>query len=90
MQIEPYAHHHPDAFINLSLRAWTPVFKSIQQVMELYQKFYPDWRLCQQESVEDVCNAADSALTRVWAAIAGGFPMGFVAARRGRSVYGCC
>ena len=30
MQIEPYASHHRDAIVSLSLRAWTPVFDSIQ------------------------------------------------------------
>ncbi len=88
MQIEPYAHHHLDALLNLSVRAWATVFKSAQRVMEPCQKFYPDWRFCQQESVEDICAAADPAVTGVWVAIAGG--LGFVATRHGGSLYGCC
>ncbi|WP_199330651.1 hypothetical protein [Microcoleus sp. FACHB-68] len=33
MQIEPYDPRHLDAVIRLSLRAWTPVFDSIQKAM---------------------------------------------------------
>ncbi|MFB2881881.1 hypothetical protein [Floridanema aerugineum] len=48
IQIEPYEAKQLDAIIRLSLRAWTPVFESIQKVMDLdvYQEFYPkDWRV---------------------------------------------
>jgi hypothetical protein len=31
VRIEPYNAHHLDAVIRLSLRAWTPVFDSIQK-----------------------------------------------------------
>jgi hypothetical protein len=68
MQIEPYNPHHLDAVVRLSLRAWTPVFDSIQAAMnpEVYQAFYPDhWRVSQQKAVEDVCAAED---TNVWVA----------------------
>ena len=66
MQIEPYEPRHLDAVIRLSLRAWTPVFDSIQKVMnaDVYRAFYPDhWRVSQQEAVEGVCVAED---TNVW------------------------
>jgi len=59
MQIEPYDPHHLDAIIRLSLRAWAPVFDSIQKAMNpnVYQAFYPNhWRVSQQKSVEDVCS----------------------------------
>lgn len=82
MRIEPYDTHQLDAVINLSLRAWTPVFDSIQKVMDLdvYQTFYPNgWRVSQQEAVEGVCAAED---TNVWVAIdAGGSTVGFVAVK---------
>ena len=68
MQIEPYQPHHLDAVIHLSLRAWTPVFESIQKAMDadVYQAFYPDsWRVSQQKAIEDVCAAED---TNVWVA----------------------
>lgn len=69
MHIEPYAPRHLNAVIRLSLRAWTPVFDSIQNTLntDLYQAFYPDhWRVSQQKAVEEVCASED---TNVWVAI---------------------
>lgn len=51
MQIEPYNADQLDAVVDLSLRAWTLVFDSIQNVMDLdvYRELYPDdWRVSQQ------------------------------------------
>ena len=81
MRIEPYDAHQLDAVIRLSLRAWTPVFNSIQKVMDadVYREFYPnDWRVSQQKAVEDVCAAED---TNVWVAIDAGSTVGFVAVK---------
>lgn len=80
IQIEPYEPHQLDAVISLSLRAWAPVFDSIQKVMdaEVYRQFYPDWRVNQQKAVEDVCAAED---TNVWVAIDAGTVAGFVAVK---------
>jgi hypothetical protein len=50
MQIEPYRAHQLDAVIRLSLRAWAPVFDSIQKALnaDVYRAFYPDnWRVSQ-------------------------------------------
>ena len=81
MQIEPYAPCHLDAVIRLSIRAWTPVFDSIQKAMdaEIYQAFYPEnWSVSQQKAVEDLCAAADSY---VWVALDDSSTLGFVAVR---------
>jgi GNAT superfamily N-acetyltransferase len=81
MRIEPYDDHQLDAVIRLSLRAWAPVFDSIQKVMDLdvYREFYPDnWRVSQQKAVADVCAAED---TNVWVAIDAGSTVGFVAVK---------
>jgi len=81
MRIEPYDAHQLDAVIRLSLRAWTPVFDSIQKVMDfdVYREFYPDdWRVSQQKAVADVCAAED---TNVWVAIDAGSTVGFVAVK---------
>ena len=81
MQIEPYDPSHLDTVIRLSLRAWTPVFDSIQNAMnaDVYQAFYPDsWRVSQQKAIEDVCAAED---TNVWVAIDSGSTVGFVAVK---------
>lgn len=78
LHIEPYSAHHLDAVIRLSLRAWAPVFDSLQKVMdaEVYRHFYPDWRMNQREAVADVCAAED---THVWVAVHAGMVAGFVA-----------
>ena len=81
MQIQSYDPCHLDAVIRLSLRAWTPVFDSIQKAMDIdvYNSFYPDgWRVSQQKAVEEVCAAAD---TEVWVAIDSGSTVGFVAVK---------
>lgn len=81
MQIEPYKPHHLDAVVRLSLRAWSPVFESIQKGMnaDVYQAFYPDnWRVSQQKAVEDVCAAEDM---NVWVAIEAGLTVGFIAVK---------
>jgi GNAT superfamily N-acetyltransferase len=81
MRIEPYDPRQLDAVIRLSLRAWTPVFDSIQKAidLDLYREFYPDgWRVSQQKAVEEVCEAAD---TKVWMAIDSGSTVGFVAVK---------
>jgi GNAT superfamily N-acetyltransferase len=81
MQIQPYDAHQLDAIISLSLRAWAPVFDSIQNAMDadVYGAFYPDnWRVSQQKAVEDVCAAED---TNVWVAIDTNSTVGFVAVK---------
>lgn len=80
MRIEPYDPRQLDAVIRLSLRAWTPVFDSLQKVMDLdvYREFYPDWHVSQQEAVRDVCATED---TNVWVAIDSGSTAGFVAVK---------
>ncbi|HEY9624590.1 MAG TPA: GNAT family N-acetyltransferase [Crinalium sp.] len=81
MQIEPYDAGQLDGVVRLSLRAWAPVFESIQTMMDLavYQELYPDdWRVSQQKAVESVCMAED---TRVWVALDAGSTVGFVAVK---------
>lgn len=81
MQIEPYAPYHLDAVVQLSLRAWTPVFESLQTIInpEVYQTFYPNsWQVSQQKAVEDVCTGEE---TTVWVAIEIDVTVGFVAAK---------
>ena len=81
MRIEPYDPRQLDAVIRLSLRAWAPVFDSIQKAMDfdVYGAFYPDdWRVSQQKAVEEVCTDAG---TKVWVAIDSGSTVGFVAVK---------
>lgn len=81
LRIEPYEDRQFDAVIQLSLRAWNPVFDSLQTAMnaDVYQAFYPDsWRVSQQQAVEDVCGSAD---TTVWVAVEADSIVGFVAVK---------
>ncbi|MBD2121884.1 GNAT family N-acetyltransferase [Trichocoleus sp. FACHB-262] len=90
MRIEPYGDRQLEAVVRLSLRAWTPVFDSLQQVIDadVYRSFYPDgWRVSQQKAVEEVCTAED---TNVWVAMSAegdaigidtGLTVGFVAVK---------
>ena len=81
IRIEPYDPRHLDAIVRLSLRAWAPVFDSLQKVLspDVYQVFYPNhWSVSQQQAVEDVCAAED---THVWVAIDDGSTVGFVAVK---------
>jgi GNAT superfamily N-acetyltransferase len=80
MIIQPYDKKHLEAVVRLSLRAWAPVFESIEDAMdaELYQEFYPDWRVTQKESVESTCQASDN---HVWLAMEDSVVAGFVAVK---------
>ncbi|MEP0873627.1 GNAT family N-acetyltransferase [Trichocoleus desertorum AS-A10] len=89
-RIEPYGDRQLETVVRLSLRAWTPVFDSLQQVIDadVYRSFYPDgWRVSQQKAVEEVCTAED---TNVWVAMSAegdaigidtGLTVGFVAVK---------
>ncbi|MBD2534621.1 GNAT family N-acetyltransferase [Nostoc flagelliforme FACHB-838] len=81
MRIEPYEDSQLDTIKSLSLRAWSPVFNSIQNAMdiEVYHSFYPDgWRVSQLNAVESVCTTTD---TNVWVAIDSNSTVGFVAVK---------
>jgi ribosomal protein S18 acetylase RimI-like enzyme len=81
MRIEPYEDSQLDAIKSLSLRAWSPVFDSIQKAMDIdvYHSFYPDgWRVSQLHAVESVCTTAGM---KVWVAIDSDSTVGFVAVK---------
>lgn len=76
MTIRPYCAADADAIVRLSLRAWAPVFESIERAMdpEVYRAFYPDgWRASQRAAVEATLAEQDA-----WIAERDGAPVGFV------------
>jgi GNAT superfamily N-acetyltransferase len=77
-QIRPYEDRDAEAVVDLSLRAWEPVFASLEQALgtEIFGLLHPDWRADQQKAVEDVCAAEK---IRVWVAEADARAVGFVA-----------
>ena len=79
--IAPYNSKHLEEIVRLSLRAWAPVFQSIEIEMgpATYRQYYPDWRASQKEAVESVCRNENMP---VWTALSHGKPVGFVAVKR--------
>jgi ribosomal protein S18 acetylase RimI-like enzyme len=78
MRIQPFDESRLDAVVRLSLRAWAPVFASIEQAMdpEVYREHHPDWRVTQRKAIESVC--ADENV-HVWVATEDDQTVGFVA-----------
>lgn len=67
-----------DAVVALSLRAWEPVFASLERALGpgLFRRMHPDWRADQAKAVGEVCVSAE---TPVWVAETGTAVAGFVA-----------
>lgn len=63
--------------VDLSLRAWAPVFASLERVLgsEIFRRQHPDWREDQRRAVEAVCAGQER---RVWVAEVDGAAVGFV------------
>ena len=78
MEIKPYDDSRLGAVVRLSLRAWKPVFESIEQAMgsDIFREQHPDWRVTQRSAVESVCSDEGS---HVWVAAEGSRTVGFVA-----------
>ncbi len=67
-----------EAVVDLSLRAWAPVFASLEQVLgrAILRRQHPDWREDQRRAVQNVCAENKG---RVWVAEVGAAVVGFVA-----------
>jgi ribosomal protein S18 acetylase RimI-like enzyme len=80
MKIEPYQPDHLEAILRLSLRAWAPVFASIEAAMDpdVYFEMHPDWRVTQRAAVEAVCRDDPS---QVWVATEESQTAGFAVLR---------
>ncbi|HZE34747.1 MAG TPA: GNAT family N-acetyltransferase [Actinoallomurus sp.] len=68
-----------DAVVALSLRAWAPVFASLEMVLSpsgVYAQLHPDWRVSQRQAVIGVCSSDDN---QVWVAEAHTLVIGFAA-----------
>jgi ribosomal protein S18 acetylase RimI-like enzyme len=78
MEIRRYDPADREAVVCLALRAWTPVFQSIEKAMEpeVYREHYPDWKATQRQAVEAAC--ADDGVA-VWVAVADAAIAGFAA-----------
>jgi GNAT superfamily N-acetyltransferase len=84
MQLEEYSSRFLSELLALSVRAWTPVFESLQRTMDpaVFQHLYPDWRESQRNTVAAACADAD---THIWVAVEGAAAVGFIALKRNAS-----
>jgi ribosomal protein S18 acetylase RimI-like enzyme len=66
-RIRPFDDRDAEALVDLSLRAWAPVFASLERVLgsDIFGRLHPDWREDQRRAVEDVLAAKKG---QVWVA----------------------
>ncbi len=76
--IRPLEAGDGDVVVDFSLRAWAPVFASIEHALgeKLFELQHPDWRADQARAVRAVLESDDD---HVWVAEVAGDPVGFVA-----------
>jgi ribosomal protein S18 acetylase RimI-like enzyme len=79
-RIRPFDDRDAETVVDLSLRAWAPVFASLERELgsDVFGRLHPDWREDQRRAVEGVLAAKER---RVWVAEADGTAVGFVAVR---------
>lgn len=72
--IRPLTEDDLDAVVELSLRAWAPVFASFAKVLgsDIYPRLYPDWSTGQAKAVREVC-AGDHVFVADLAGTVAGF-----------------
>jgi GNAT superfamily N-acetyltransferase len=76
--IRSFEDRDAEAVVDLPLRAWAPVFASVEWVLgsAIFRRLHPDWREDQRRVVEEVCAGEHG---RVWVAAVDGAAVGFVA-----------
>lgn len=78
VNIRPFEAQDLDSLVDLSLRAWVPVYESFAKVLgpDVFQRQYPDWRSSQRNEVQEACTGGKA---HVWVADGGAKVVGFVA-----------
>ena len=75
--IRPFRESDLDAVVELSLRAWAPVFESLRALLgeAIFGRLHhPDWRAVQAEAVRSSCTSGERD---VFVAVADDKPVGF-------------
>jgi len=80
VDIRDYGPADEEAVVGLTLRAWAPVFASLERVLDsdLFAVLHPDWRQDQEKAVRAAL--ADPAV-RIWVAADGPRPVGSLSQR---------
>lgn len=77
VEIRPFEESDLDTVVELSLRAWEPVFESMRAVLgdPIFARLHdPDWRTVQADAVRSSCT---SEAQEVLVAVVDGRPVGF-------------
>lgn len=77
MEIRSFDEADLDVVVELSLRAWEPVFESMHRVLgdPIFDRLHqPDWRTVQADAVRSSCTSDDRD---AFVAVADGRPVGF-------------
>ncbi|WP_181779016.1 GNAT family N-acetyltransferase [Pseudonocardia pini] len=75
--MRPFATADLSAVLDLSVRAWAPVFAAVEKVLagsQTFELMHPDWRAGQRAAVEATCTSLPT-----WVAEDAGTVAGFVA-----------
>jgi GNAT superfamily N-acetyltransferase len=80
LEIRDYRPADEEPVVALSLRAWAPVFASLEAALgrEVFTRLHQDWRQDQEQAVRE---ALANPAMRIWVATDGPEPAGFAAAR---------
>ena len=72
-RLRPFGSDDTDQVVELSLRAWEPVFASFARVWgeALFGRHYPDWKFQQAEAVQEALRSNESWVTVDGAAVTG-------------------
>ena len=82
-EIRAYRDGDAARVVALSLRAWEPIFESIEAILgpTIFRRLHPDWRSDQERAVQEVLTTATD---EVWVAEVKERVIGFVAVRLNR------
>jgi GNAT superfamily N-acetyltransferase len=77
IEIREFQEGDLDAIVELSLRAWDPVFASLREVLgdPIFFRLKPDWKTAQAEEVRASCTSDERD---AFVAVVDGKPVGFV------------
>jgi len=77
MEIREFQESDLAAIVELSLRAWDPVFASLREVLgdPIFFRLKPDWKVAQAEEVKVSCTSEERD---AFVAVIDGRPVGFV------------